>query len=815
MSANQTSPTYAICKGTLLTRQQYDRNGRCTFELWVKHDQHIFQLIITDQKPVCFVTVDDSSALKQKAVGRIPDLDIKPVELTTFKDQATCAVYVDSLNAFYQLKELAQGAGIELLEADIRPVDRYLMERFVTAELAFTGVETTRPGSQFRRFEHVKVKSSQVEPPHLTALSIDIECDENGYLYSIGFHQYLTSPGLEGSNDQEAFNCVLYNVEEVQAQYGDRLPYVEWLYGERALLQRTNQIIKALDPDCLIGWNFIGFDIATLEKAAIRNQIKLKFGRDGTTLRYSARRNEEDSRMPAKAYVAGRVVLDGIEVMKNATYQFSSFALDSVANELLGERKLIQNQHGLDKLAEIKRQYKEEPEALAEYNLQDCILVSKLFQQEKLLEFLLTRARLTGLELERMGGSVAAFTNLYLPKMHRKGWVAPNLVRQEDYLHSPGGFVMESKPGMHDDVLVFDFKSLYPSIIRTFNIDPIALQEGLRAEPETTIPGFKGGRFSRHDAILPTMVNDLWQARDEAKRAKNAVWSNAIKIIMNSFYGVLGSAGCRFYDTRLASSITMRGHWILEQSRLWFEGKGLNVIYGDTDSIFVSTTGTGFEPSCAQQLEVELNEWWDTKLTSEFNLQSKLEIEFETHFSPFFMPTIRGLEKGSKKRYAGMKISEGHEPQLIFKGLESVRSDWTDLAKTFQTELFRLVFNKQPVSGYIKQTISDLFAGRLDDSLIYRKKIRQHLNEYTKTTPPQIKAAKLANNLYNQPIYRRGSVIPYVMTTQGPRESLNNSIQIDYQHYLDKQLFPIASAILENISPELISLFDKQMTLNW
>lgn len=803
MSFNQSSPTYAICKGSLLTRHQYDRNGQCIFEFWVKHEGQIFQLIVSDERPVCFITATQLAQLRQCDLTKLLSLECKPVALKTFDDEPGVALYVNSLNEFYLLRQLAKQHDIELLEGDIRPVDRYLMERFVTLGMTFSGRQVYA-NPQYCRFEQVKIKASEEAHPHLNALSVDIECDEHGYLYSIGCHQL-------GENE---FQCVLFNIEGVSGKTSDELPYVEWLNGERALLQRFNQIVAQQDPDCLIGWNFVGFDINMLDKAAERNQIRLKLGRDGSPLYFSARQNAEDSRIPAKAYAAGRVMLDGIEVMKNATYQFTSFGLDNVASELLGERKLIQNQHGFDKLAEIKRQYKEEPVALARYNLQDCVLVSKIFAQENLLEFLLTRTELTGLELEKLGGSVAAFTNLYLPKMHRLGWIAPNLVKQEDYLHSPGGFVMESKPGMFDDVLVFDFKSLYPSIIRTFNVDPISLQEGLRAEPLTTIEGFRGGRFSRNPSILSTMVTELWLARDKAKKDKNAVWSNAIKIIMNSFYGVLGSAGCRFYDTRLASSITMRGHWILEQSRIWFEQKGLVVIYGDTDSIFISTSGTAYTPDGAKKLETELNAWWTNKLADEFSVKSHLEIEFETHFSPFFMPTIRGMEKGSKKRYAGLKQQQG-EPLLVFKGMESVRSDWTDLAKQFQTELFKLVFNKQPVTEYLQSVISGLFAGEFDELLIYRKKIRQHLNEYVKTTPPQIKAAKLANNLYRQVVYRRGSVIPYVMTINGPRESSSNSLKIDYQHYLDKQLFPIAESILENISPQDISLFNKQMTLNW
>ncbi|MDO6718729.1 DNA polymerase II [Psychrosphaera sp. 1_MG-2023] len=810
MGSNLIGSPYAICKGSLLTRNQYDRDGRCIFELWIKSNEANIQLIITDERPVCFATLQNVKLLQTASTALYPSIEFTQVKLKTFADEDVYAIYVNSLSEFYQLRQSATQQSIELLEADVKPVDRYLMERFIQLGVTFTGVEVSSKGN-YQRFEQVKVKSSREAFPMLKAMSIDIECDENGYLFSIGIHAFA-----KDSNDED-FTKVLYNVEDFASgiETDNSLPYVEWLQGERALLQRLNQIVMEQDPDCLIGWNFVAFDIHVLSQAATRNHIKLKFGRDNSRLNYSARRADDDSRMPARAYAAGRVVLDGIEVMKNATYHFNSFALDAVASELLGERKLISNVDGLDKLAEIKRQYREEPLALAKYNLQDCVLVSKIFKQEKLLEFLLTRSQLTGLELERLGGSVAAFTNLYLPQIHRKGWIAPNLVNAEDYLHSPGGFVMDSKPGMHDDILVFDFKSLYPSIIRTFNVDPIALQEGVRLPEAEAIPGFRGGQFSRETSILATIVDDLWTAREKAKKQNNTVWSNAIKIIMNSFYGVLGSAGCRFYDTRLASSITMRGHWILAQSKIWFEEKGLDVIYGDTDSIFVSLHGSNFEPKDAVSLEQELNTWWDIKIQREFKLHSRLEIEFESHFSPFFMPTIRGMEKGSKKRYAGMKLQKNADPILVFKGMESVRSDWTDLAKEFQTKLFQLVFNKQPVTDYLRSIIAELFSGNLDNKLVYRKKIRQHLNEYVKTTPPQIKAAKLANNLYGHPKYRRGSVIPYVVTIKGPQEYTSCDNPLHYQHYLERQLFPIASAILENISPSELSVFDRQMTLNW
>ncbi|WP_268746502.1 DNA polymerase domain-containing protein [Nitrincola sp. A-D6] len=208
-----------------------------------------------------------------------------------------------------------------------------------------------------------------------------------------------------------------------------------------------------------------------------------------------------------------------------------------------------------------------------------------------MIDYLTERTRLTGLALDKVGGSSQAFDNLYLPTLHRAGFVAPEYASGQTGDHVPGGHVMESVPGLYRNVLVLDFKSLYPSIIRTFQIDPLGLTLGLRqqdAGENHTVPGFLGALFSRDQAILPGIIEHLWQARDQAKQDGNAALSQAIKIQMNACYGVLGSDVCRFYDQRLSASITMRGHEILTETAVQIEAEfGFKVIYGDTDSVFV------------------------------------------------------------------------------------------------------------------------------------------------------------------------------------------------------------------------------------
>lgn len=784
--------------GFLLTRHQYDRNGYCCFELWVKTASGVKQLIVENERPVCFVKTEDVPVITELLTTNRISFESGELNLTSFEEENMTALYCVSLRDYQALRKLAEAQKVELFEDDIKPVDRYLMERFIQGNLLFTGKQIA---ANVEKFSDVKIKTSHYSTD-LTHLSIDIECDEKGNLYSIGMY----SCQVDGSGD---FSLVLYNLEWVLEKPSNDSPdFIEWCNSERELLIRFCQEVQLRDPDLLIGWNFIRFDIRVLQAAADRLKLSLNLGRDGSKLRFSDGIRNGEQRYPDKVYIAGRIALDGIEVMKNATYHFQSFSLNYVASEVLGETKLINESTTTNKLAEIKHQYKYKPIELAEYNLQDCKLVTKIFNREKLFEYLITRTELTGLELDRVGGSVAAFTNLYLPHVHRNGWIAPNLVKPENYIHSPGGFVMDSQPGIHENVLVFDFKSLYPSIIRTFNVDPVGLLEARGLPDEEVIEGFRGGRFSRRTGSLTKILDKLWFAREEAKKNDNQVFSNAIKIIMNSFYGVLGSSGCRFYDTKLASSITMRGHWILNQSKDWFEQKGLNVIYGDTDSIFVCLDGSDLSADAAKGLETELNKWWQDKLARDFALECKLEMEFETHFSPFFMPTIRGSDSGSKKRYAGMKINNG-EKSLVFKGLESVRSDWTELAKQFQTELYLRIFEGKDIEQFVLDTISSLKAGNLDNLLVYKKKLRRPLEAYTKTTPPHIKAARADT----QKKYHKGSSIQYVISVNGPVVISEDNYVIDYQHYIDKQLMPIAESILSFAGLDSDIFFSNQMSL--
>ncbi|WP_371379127.1 DNA polymerase II [Thalassotalea aquiviva] len=798
--------TISTNKGFLLTRQAVDINGQLTLLYWVKGFTGPIQLKVTGQSCIFFIEqrfMDYAESLLQ--TENIV-FETKILNLKTFEDQLVSAIYLQSLSLFYKARELLKNAGIKCYEDDIRPEDRYLMERFITGSLTFVGEQT-----QVNNYPSViNAKSKRAtHDPVLTLLSIDIECSFEGQLYSIA-----------GYNEQHS-KVFMIGEPETNAK-----TYIEWVKDEYDLLLRFIHWLNEVDPDILIGWNVVNFDFKLLQKRCDLNNVKFAIGRDGNAPSWRQNRLSPEQHF---IMIAGRVVLDGIDLLKSATYNFPSFALENVAQELLGVGKKIDNVD--NRAEEITRKFKYHKQQLAEYNLQDCILVWDIFKHTQLLEFATLRASLTGLELDRIGGSVAAFTNLYLPKLHRAGYVAPNLGDGESELVSPGGYVMESIPNLYKNVLVLDFKSLYPSIIRTFKIDPMGLIEGLRehqqwqqnanknANLRPFIEGFDGAYFSRQKHFLPTIIETLWAERDKAKADKNAPLSQALKIIMNSFYGVLGSNGCRFFDPRLSGSITKRSHQLLNTTKDWIEEQGYQVIYGDTDSIFVSVGADKTDQQCqkiGKEMMHFINQRWATNIKQEYGLESYLEIEFETHFHQFLMPTVRGQDVGTKKRYAGL-VGRGKQEHLVFKGLESVRTDWTQLAKTFQQQLYLKVFKQEPVEEFILHMVADTLAGKYDQDLVYRKRLRRKLDEYQKNVPPHVKAARHADQHNKQaglPLqYQNKGWIEYVITTQGPQTLKYQSAPIDYQFYIDRQLEAVADGILPFIGKRFALICDDQLSL--
>jgi DNA polymerase-2 len=701
-----------------------------------------------------------------------------PRPLRTLQGQPVDAVYFPTQRALLEERERLRAQGLEPFESDLKPSSRFLMERFVHGGVVLQGAPRKADGVWELR--NPQLRAGEVTPA-LRALSLDLETD--------GWDGPVLSVALSGEGLEHVF----------LVREGEDAPGLTFHPDEASALAAAFAAIRRFDPDALLGWNVVDFDLRALEARCAALRLPFAIGRAG------ARARVLSGDTPI-ARVPGRVVLDGVTTLRNASWAFERYTLEFVSQALLGRGK--KRTPGLDALAEIRRMYREEPLALAAYNLEDARLAREIFEKAKLIDFLVARTRLTGLLLDRQGGSVAAFDHLYLPRLHRRGFVARD-VGSAAPVPSPGGHVLESVPGLFTNVVSFDFRSLYPSIIRTFQIDPL----GLWQPGDDPVEGFEGARFARTGALLPEIISHLHEERTRAREANNETLSQAIKILMNSFYGVLGTPGCRFFDPRLASSITRRGHEIIERTRAFFEAQGRQVLYGDTDSLFVRVDpalGEAAAKTEARRLAQAVNDFWREALAREHRLESHLELRFDALFLHFLMPTIRGSEKGSKKRYAGLVRDGG--PKLVVRGLEAVRTDWTPLAREAQRELLERVFADQPWEKWVLSLRERLLAGQLDAQLVYRKRLRREVGAYA-SAPPHVRAAKLQQAESDEGDDRPATDVEYVMTVRGPEPLGHVEAPIDYSHYLERQLAPALDVVLAQLGTSFARIAGDQLEL--
>jgi DNA polymerase-2 len=781
-------------QGFVLTRHWRDTPAGTEVEFWLATDAGPRRVRLPLQPSVAFIPAEQREAA-ERLLHDEKNVELRPLALQDFEHRPVLGLYCQQHGQLMRLETALNRNGVDVFEADVRPPERYLMERFITAPVLFSGT----PDADGVLL-NAQLKPDPNYRPKLRLVSLDIETTETGELYSIA---------LEGCGERQVYMLGAPNGDDSIVDFD-----LEYCDSRTVILKKLNDWFARHDPDAIIGWNVVQFDLRILHEHARRLGVPLKIGRGGEEMQW----REHGSRNHYFASAAGRLIIDGIESLRSATWSFPSFSLENVAQTLLGEGKAIDNPY--QRMDEINRMFAEDKPALAKYNLKDCELVTRIFAKTELLTFLLERASVTGLPADRSGGSVAAFTHLYMPLMHRQGFVAPNLGTNPPQA-SPGGFVMDSQPGLYESVLVLDYKSLYPSIIRTFLIDPVGLIEGLQHPDDAdSVPGFRGARFSRTRHCLPSIVSRVAEGRETAKREHNAPLSQALKIIMNAFYGVLGSSGCRFFDTRLASSITLRGHEIMLRTRKLIEEQGHAVIYGDTDSTFVwlrRPHGQEEAASIGHALVKHVNDWWREHVRDEYGLESALELQFEIHYKRFLMPTIRGAEEGSKKRYAGLVTRADGSDEMVYKGLETVRTDWSLLARQFQQELYERIFQRKPYQDYVRDYVRKTLAGEFDDRLIYRKRLRRTLDDYERNVPPHVRAARLAddyNAQHGRPRqYQNGGWISYVITLAGPEPLEVRRAAIDYDHYITRQLQPVADAILPFVDDDFSTLIGGQLGL--
>jgi DNA polymerase-2 len=690
--------------------------------------------------------------------------------LRNFAGAAVCRLEAETPQDVPGVRDRLQAVNIETYEADVRFAVRYLIDRAVKGGCEIEG--DWAPGAGVARI----YSNPTLKPAHVNVLprvlSFDIETDGEGQrLLAIS----LYAPGVD---------------EVLIVDSGDRpMPeHARRCADERAALDGFCARVREFDPDVLTGWNVIDFDLAVLQRIAARLNHPFLLGREPGALRV---RKAEGYFGSGQASIPGRVVLDGIDLLRGAFVRMDEYSLDAVAREVLGEGKAVAGDVH-DRIGEILHNYRHDLAAFALYARTDARLAYDIIARLDLVRLACARSQLTGMTPDRIGASIASFDFLYLAELTRRGIVAPTVRAAVGIEHAPqqGGHVLEALTGLHRNVWVFDFKSLYPSLIRTFNIDPLSFVE--KPAPQADLIRTGGAAFVRTPGILPRMLDELFPRREEAKKAGDSVASHAIKILMNSFYGVLGAPSCRFYNTALVNAITGTGRELLLWSKAWFEAAGYVVLYGDTDSVFVDSASDDAESAHSQgrELAAGLNRDLGRYIDERWHVASRMELEFEKLYLKLFLPRARQSTRGASKRYAG--LLGGVAPEVEFIGMEVVRRDWTALAKQVQRELYQRLFTDQSVDAYLAEVVRKVRNGDLDADLVYRKNLRKDTDEYTATTPPHVVAARKST----QP---PGRLISYVMTTAGAEPLDNVRHPLDREHYVLKQVRPVAEPVLETL----------------
>jgi DNA polymerase elongation subunit (family B) len=585
----------------------------------------------------------------------------------------------------------------------------------------------------------------------------------------------------------EEFRKVL-STEEIDREF------VEAVESEKVLIERLVEIVREEDIDILTGYNTDEFDFDVLRERSNEHNITLAMGLDGERMKFNRRGRFKGARLKGRMHLdlypfISHVIAPGLDS--------ETLDLDSVAEELLGLRK--------DDLSweEMKASWrnKEDLEEFADYALKDSELAFKL--AEELVPQMLELSRITGLiPFDACRLTYGQLTENYLLReSHERDMMALNRPsqdsrqkRQRQGAYS-GGFVYTPDAGLYENLALFDFKSLYPTVMVAHNISPDTLNPE-ECEDLFDLEEFDYSFCQDEIGFFPELVEEQVKDRSEIKKQMKEVEEEsqehqildnrqqAEKILANSFYGYLGYNSARWYSRECAEAITYLGRKHIQDTIEKAEEEGFEVVYGDTDSVFLKKDNIREE---MDEFLEEVNQ----------DLPEFMQLEFEGFFTRgFFTSTESG--EGAKKKYA--LLSE--EGSMKITGFEQVRRDWSPIAKKTQKRVLRKVLEDEveEAAEIVKDTIQSLKDGEIpvEDLKIYTT-LTKPPEEYG-STAPHVEAVKKAKKRGDE--ISAETTVAYVIgrgagSISSRAELLKYAEDYDPDYYIDNQVIPVALRVLK------------------
>jgi DNA polymerase elongation subunit (family B) len=693
---------------------------------------------------------------------------------------------------------------VELKEYDIPFRKKYLIDKNIYP-LGLIEVTGTFTEDKFPTFEATKVTAKEQMMDNPNILAFDIETySPNGKTIDPERNPILMA----------AFHGKRYKKVLCWKKFPTKHDYIEFVEDEATLIKRCVEIIKEQSPDIIAGYYSDGFDMPYLATRAKKHKIKLDIGLDGSELKIERRRK-------VSADIRGINHFDVFKFVRKSlgpTLDAFSLKLDTVAKKLLGDQKV-----GVDigLLHDVWDNKPKQLEPYAVYNLHDTYLTIKL--AEKLWPNLIEMNKIVGMtapDLARSGFSQLVETYI-MREAFKANELAPDVPHNEDYAarHQDrliGGYVHEPQPGIYKDVTIFDFRSLYPTIIASHNID-LGTMNKKGCKKKILPPWEKGEKdYFCQDTpgFIPRLIREIIMRRQKVKEAMKKqstpvleATSQSLKLMANSFYGYLGFPNARWYCHECAEATTAYGRYYIKHTISEATKHGFKIIYSDTDSIFIALQ----EKKLAEvkSFQKEINK----------QLPGVMELEYEGHYPAGIFVATKSGSGGAKKRYALMN----KEGELKVRGFESVRRNTSPIAKNTQEKVLKMILtdhDSKRAEAFVKKVTKDLKAHLipLEDCTITTQ-LTKDLKNYQAIGPHVAVAMRMEKQ--GIPV-GAGTTIAFIITKNGTKirdkarmpEEVSQK-QYDADYYIDHQVLPAVEKIFEvfNIKKDEIATTKKQSTL--
>ena len=582
---------------------------------------------------------------------------------------------------------------------------------------------------------------------------------------------------------------------------GEKGRNIEKLGNEKEMIERFCEIVRKRNPDFIVGYNTDGFDFQKLAESAEKNKTALVLGRDGSHVYFRRRMRASAVR------IRGRVHIDlfsFIDKIMRPSLSTEVMTLDRVAKELTGRGKQSMEWRDIEEAWE-----KGDVKKIASYCLSDSALVMRL--ADAVLPQIFEICRIVGqspFDISRMSYSQLVEW-LLIRRAYKEGEIVPRrpdyneIQKRRQYPPYTGGYVLEPKEGIYTNIALFDFRSLYPSIIVTHNISPetldcMACEECRKEENPNRDPDGRHYYCMNRTGFVPAMIKELLEERIEIKKRMKGmrksserykrleIRQHVLKVMANASYGYYGYAGSRWYSRMCAQSAASWGRYYIKKVIEMARKKGYEPIYGDTDSLFVQMKNTkealGFLESVNR------------------TLPGIITLDFQGMYkSGIFVSAKSG--SGAKKRYALLD----YKGNMVIRGFERVRRDWSLIAKkTQETVLEAILKDRSPEKAIkaVRKTIARLKSGKVKkEELVIYSQITRPLEEYEQIGPHVVAARKAAESGRN---IKPGSTISYIITKgtgsiSSRAEPAATAGEYDPEYYIENQVIPAALRILSGL----------------